>query len=314
MAGHMLDSSVDQLSSLRAFNRLYTNRLGLLDSHLDGSPFTLSEARVLYELAQRPETTAAEIGRCLKMDRAQMSRTLKRFAKQKLISVRPNPDHGRERLLSLTKAGQSAFDDLDARTQSAIGGFLEHLGPGRSDRLLEAARSMAQVLEPATETASVSLRGLRVGDLGLVTARQAIVYAEEYGWNQDYEALVAQILSDFHSKFDPARDAAWIAEMGGRMVGSIFLMRGDAAGVAKLRLLYVEPDARGAGVGALLVENCIERAKALGYAKMVLWTNSVLTSARRLYECFGFVLDDETPHRSFGQDLIGQNWSLSLRG
>jgi len=310
----MLNSNVDQVGSLRAFNRLYTNRLGLLDRHLDGSPFTLSEARVLYELARRPETTAAEIGRCLKMDRAQISRTLKRFATQGLVSVRANPDHGREQLLSLTKTGRSAFGDLDARTHSVIAGFLSDLGPHRSDRLLHAARSMTEVMDPHPDGDSVILRGLRVGDLGLVTARQAIIYAEEYGWNQDYEALVAQILSDFHAKFDPALDAAWIAEMGSQMVGSIFLMRGDTAEVAKLRLLYVEPHARGAGVGALLVENCIEHAKALGYAKIVLWTNSVLSSARRLYERFGFVLDEETPHRSFGQDLIGQNWSLSLRG
>ena len=170
---------------------------------------------------------------------------------------------------------------------------------------------MAKVLDAADE-ASITLRGLRVGDLGLVTARQAIVYAKEYGWNQDYEALVAQILSEYQREFDPAKDAAWIAEMGGQMVGSIFLVRGDTPGVAKLRLLYVEPHARGAGVGALLVENCIERAKALGYEKLSLWTNSVLTSARRLYERFGFTLVDEQPHHSFGHDLIGQNWSLSL--
>jgi DNA-binding MarR family transcriptional regulator len=309
----MQDLKVDPVTRLRAFNRLYTNRLGLLDAHLDGSPFTLSEARVLYELAQRSGTTAAQIGRCLKMDRAQISRTLKRFAVQGLIAVRTDPDHGRQQLLSLTSAGRRAFEDLDARTDGAIAGFLTELGPHHSHRLISAAISMADVLDAPADSAFVNLRGLRVGDLGLVTARQAIVYAEQYGWNQDYEALVAQILSDFHREFDPGRDAAWIAEIGQEMVGSIFLVRGEVSGTAKLRLLYVEPHARGAGVGALLVENCIERAKALGYAKLTLWTNSVLTSARRLYERFGFTLDDELPHHSFGQDLIGQNWSLSLR-
>ncbi|HVU31155.1 MAG TPA: helix-turn-helix domain-containing GNAT family N-acetyltransferase [Sphingomicrobium sp.] len=302
----------DAVSSLRAFNRLYTNQLGLLDSHLDGSPFTLSEARVLYELAQRSESTAAEIGRCLKMDRAQISRTLKRFTRQELVAGRADPSHGRQRLLSLTPSGRAAFEDLNARTDSAISGFLSKLGAGRSGRLVEAARSMAEVLDARSNASPITLRGLRIGDLGLVTARQAILYAEEYGWNQDYEALVAQILSDFHRDFDAARDAAWIAELGGQMVGSIFLVRGNSPDIAKLRLLYVEPHARGAGVGALLVRTCIERAKVLGYARLTLWTNSVLTSARRLYERFGFALDDERPHHSFGHDLIGQNWSLSL--
>jgi DNA-binding MarR family transcriptional regulator/GNAT superfamily N-acetyltransferase len=310
----MQDLKVDPVTRLRAFNRLYTNRLGLLDAHLDGSPFTLSEARVLYELAQRSGTTAAEMGRCLKMDRAQISRTLKRFAAQGLIAVRSDPSHGRQQLLSLTSAGRSAFEDLNARTDRAISGFLTELGPDRGHRLVSAAASMADLLDTRTDTALVKLRGLRVGDLGLVTARQAIVYAEQYGWNQDYEALVAQILSDFHREFDPDRDAAWIADIGQEMVGSIFLVRGEAPGTAKLRLLYVEPHARGAGVGALLVENCIERARALGYVKLTLWTNSVLASARRLYERFGFTLDDEMPHHSFGHDLVGQNWSLSLRG
>lgn len=309
----MPDLDADAVSRLRAFNRLYTNQLGLLERHLDGSPCTLSEARVLYELAHRSKMTAAEIGRGLKMDRAQLSRTLKRFAKQDLIVARANPDHGRQQLLSLSSAGCAAFKDLNARTDRAIADFLSDLGPHRSDRLLKAARSMAEVLETPQAAASVSLRGLQIGDLGRITARQAIVYAKEYGWNQDYEALVAGILSEFQRQFDPAQDAAWIAELGGQMVGSIFLVRGDTADVAKLRLLYVEPHARGAGIGALLVKTCVERAKALGYGKLRLWTNSVLTSARGLYERFGFTLDDETPHHSFGHDLIGQNWSLNLR-
>lgn len=309
----MLNSDLNSIGRLRAFNRLYTNRLGLLDSRLDGSPFTLSEARILYELAHRSETTAAEIARLLRMDRAQISRTLKRFSTQELVTVRDNPHHGRQQLLSLTEAGRRAFEDLNARTDSAIGGVLEDLGRRRTDQLLQAATSMAEALDPAEDSTCVSLRGLRVGDLGLVTARQALVYAEEYGWNQDYEALVAEILSDFHKKFDPARDAAWIAQMGGDMVGSIFLVGGDEPNIAKLRLLYVEPDVRGAGVGGLLVETCIKQAKALGYGELHLWTNSVLSSARRLYERFGFTLADERPHHSFGQDLIGQNWSLGLR-
>lgn len=309
----MHDPELDPVSCVRAFNRIYTNQLGLLESRLDGSAFTLSEARVLYEVAHHPHTTAADIGRCLKMDRAQISRTLKRFQMHNFIAVHGNPNHGRQQLLSLTKAGRHAFEDLNARTDSAVRGFLSDLGPARSHRLVEAARVMAEVLDAGSDAGSVTLRGLRVGDLGLVTARQAIIYADEYDWDQDYEALVAQILSDFQREFDPSRDDAWIAEIAKQMVGSIFLVRGDAPGTAKLRLLYVEPAARGAGVGALLVETCVERAKALGYANLSLWTNSALSSARRLYERFGFTLVDEKPHRSFGHDLVGQNWSLDLR-
>lgn len=156
------------------------------------------------------------------------------------------------------------------------------------------------------------MRGLRPGDLGLVTARQAILYAEEYGWNADYEALVARILADFHRSFDPAREAAWIADMDGRMVGSVFLVSGDTPDVGKLRLLYVEPEARGAGVGKMLVAACIERAREVGYERLDLWTNSVLAAARRIYERAGFMLVDEAPHHSFGQGLVGQTWSLAL--
>lgn len=308
----MLEQGAEAVSRLRAFNRLYTNRLGLLDARLDGSPFTLSEARVLYELAQRSNTTAAEIGRHLNMDRAQISRTLRRFANQQLLEVRENPNHGRQQLLTLTETGRRAFEDLNVRTDEAIRGFLAELGSKRSGRLLKAASSMSDVLDPAADSGHARLRGPRVGDLGLVTARQAVVYAEEYGWNQDYEALVAEILSGFHRNFDPARDAGWIAELGGEMVGSIFLVRGDTRDTAKLRLLYVEPHARGTGVGALLVRTCIERAKALKYAQLSLWTNSILASARKLYEGFGFSLQNETPHHSFGCDLVGQNWSLDL--
>lgn len=307
-----MDQTLGETGTLRAFNRLYTSRIGLLDSRLDGSPFTLSEARVLYELAQRSTSTAAEIARCLDMDPAQISRTLRRFASQKLVKVRDDPTNGRQQLLSLTKEGAGAFDDLNERTERAIGRFLDGLGQRRRQQLLRAAQSMADALEPTGEASNITLRGLQPGDLGMVTARQAIVYSQEYGWDQDYEALVARILADFQQQFDPARDAAWIAEKGMEMVGSIFLVRGDAPEIAKLRLLYVEPTARGTGVGALLVATCIERARTLGYAQLRLWTNSVLESARRLYEGFGFTLIDEQPHHSFGHDLVGQNWSLTL--
>jgi len=312
MVKPMLDQLTGDVAALRHFNRLYTNWLGLLDVHLDGSPFTLSEARVLYELAHRHEPTAAEIARTLNMDRAQISRTLKRFAHRDLLETRSNPAHDRQQLLILTPEGRRAAADLNGSTQAAVGALLHQLPETQRRRLIAAAATMAQALEAKVEAPALRLRGLEPGDLGMVTARQAILYADEYGWDRGYEALVARILADFHDHFDPARDAAWIAETGGEMVGSIFLVHTDEPGVARLRLLYVEPAARGTGTGKLLVSTCIERARQLGYTRLTLWTNSVLAAARSIYERAGFVLINEEQHHSFGHDLVGQIWSLDL--
>jgi len=299
------------VAALRGFNRVYTMQLGLLDAHLDDSPFTLSEARILYELANRTDPTAAEIARVLGLDPAQISRTIKRFANRGLVAMRDDPSHGRHQLLSLTGPGRAAFAALEGNTQRAVGALLDGLPPFRRAAMLSAARTITRIFEQDTAPRPV-LRGLRPGDLGMVTARQAILYTGEYGWNGDYEALVARILADFHQSFDPDRDAAWIAEMDGRMAGSVFLVHGDEPDLGKLRLLYVERDARGTGVGKMLVAACIDRARAVGYKRLDLWTNSVLSAARAVYERAGFVLVDETPHHSFGQELVGQTWSLAL--
>ena len=299
------------VAALRSFNRVYTSRLGLLDAHLDDSPFTLSEARILYELANRTDPTGAEIARALNLDPAQISRTLKRFADRGLVATRDDPSHGRHQLLSLTERGRTAFAALESNTRRAVGALLDGLPPVRRAAMLSAASTITRIFEEDAAP-QPHLRGLKPGDLGLVIARQSILYTEEYGWNDDYEALVARILADFHQSFDPARDAAWIAEMDGRMAGSIFLVHGDDPDAGKLRLLYVERDARGAGVGQMLVAACIDRARAVGYKRLDLWTNNVLSAARRIYERAGFLLVDETPHHSFGQDLVGQTWSLVL--
>jgi len=299
------------VATLRGFNRVYTSRLGLLDAHLDQSPFTLSEARILYELANRTDPTAAEIARALRLDPAQISRTIRRFANRGLVATRENPSHGRHQLLSLTEQGRAAFAAAEGNTRRAVGGLLDELSPFRRAALLSAARTITRIFEEEAVPRPV-LRGLKPGDLGLVIARQAILYTGEYGWNGDYEALVARILADFHQSFDPARDAAWIAELDGRMAGSIFLVHGDEPEVGKLRLLYVERDARGLGVGRMLVAACIARAREAGYKRLDLWTNSILSAARAIYQRAGFVLVDETPHHSFGKDLIGQTWSLAL--
>lgn len=300
-----------QIAALRAFNRLYTRKLGLLNPQLDASPFSLTEARILYELAHRTDPSAAEITRALGLDPAQLSRTLKRFEARDLVETAPHPGGGRSRSIRLTATGREAFAALDRNTYDAIAGLLTDLPTAKRQSLLAAAQSIRQVFDEAPAGA-VILRDLRPGDLGWIVHRQAVLYTQEYGWTQDYEALVAKILADFVQSFDPAREAAWIAEIDGRVVGSIFLVRGDAPEVGKLRLLYVEPDTRGRGVGAMLVQACTDRARAVGYRRLELWTNSILVAARRIYQRAGFVLVDEAPHHSFGHDLVGQTWALDL--
>lgn len=300
-----------EIAALRAFNRAYTNRLGLLNPHLDGSPFTLSEARILYELANRSAPTAAEIARALHLDRGQISRTLKRFSDRGVVETRDDPRHGRHQLLFLTAAGHAAFEALEANTRQAVDHLLTALPNFRRKRLISAAEAIAAIFQ-AEEGPGVRLRGLKPGDLGRVVERQAVLYAEEYGWNQDYEALAARIVADFHQSFDPLREAAWIAEMDGQMVGSIFLVQSEDQKVARLRLLYVEPDARGAGVGRMLVDACIQGARKKGYERLDLWTNNILVAARSIYQRAGFKLVSEAPHHSFGHELIGQTWSLEL--
>lgn len=304
-----------EIAALRAFNRLYTRKLGLLNPHLDNSPFSLTEARILYELAHRDEPSAAEITRTLDLDPAQLSRTLKRFEARDLVETAPHPGGGRSRSIRLTAAGREVFAALERNTRGAIGELLDGLPAPKRETLLAATRAIRGVFDEtpdAEASTSVVLRDLRPGDLGWIIHRQAVLYAQEYGWNQDYEALVARILADFVQAFDPAREAAWIAELDGRVVGSIFLVRGETPEVGKLRLLYVEPDTRGRGVGAMLVQACVDRARAVGCRRLELWTNSVLVAARRIYQRAGFTLVAEAPHQSFGKDLVGQTWSLDF--
>ncbi|MBO9558355.1 MAG: MarR family transcriptional regulator [Caulobacter sp.] len=304
-----------EIDALRAFNRLYTRKLGLLNPRLDNSPFSLTEARILYELAYRDDPSGAEITRALDLDPAQLSRTLKRFEARGLVETAPHPGGGRSRSIRLTATGRETFTALERNTRDAVGDLLASLPASGRESLLAATTAIRRAFDAPPDAGPVSevvLRDPRPGDLGWIIHRQMVLYAQEYGWNQDYEALVARILADFVQIFDPAREAAWIAELDGRVVGSIFLVRGDEAEVGKLRLLYVEPDARGRGVGAMLVDACIERARAVGYRRLDLWTNSVLTAARRIYQRAGFVLVDESPNHQFGKDLISQTWSLDL--
>jgi DNA-binding MarR family transcriptional regulator len=301
---------------VRGFNRFYTREIGLLNRRLPATDFSLPEARVLYELAHAPAAgrTAAEIGRSLGMDKAHLSRILARFRTRGLAQSRVSADHGRLRMLILTGAGRKAFAAAEAAAQAQVDALLMPIGDGGRERLAEAIRDIRAALDSRGAGAgAVSLRRLRPGDVGWIIHRQTILYDQEYGWDWTYEGLASRILGAFVAEFDPVREDGWVAERGGAIVGSIFLMKSDDPGIAKLRLLYVEPPARGTGLGHRLVATCIARARELSYRELTLWTNDVLVAARRIYQTAGFRLTSEAPHHSFGHDLVGQTWTLDLK-
>ena len=300
---------------VRAFNRFYTLKLGLLNRSLPATDLSLPEARVLYELAHAPEAgaTAADMGRALAMDKAHLSRVAARLRARGLIASRISPDHRKRRLLTLTQPGRETFAAADAAARAQVEALVEPVDARARKRLGEAMRDIRAALNgrQAAEK-DVSLRPLRVGDAGWIIHRQAVLYHEEYGWDSTYEGLASRILGAFVAEFDSAREDSWVAERGEAIVGSVFLMKGDKPGVAKLRLLFVEPAARGLGLGRRLVGVCVARARELGYRELTLWTNNVLVSARRIYQAAGFRLIEEEPHHSFGCDLVGQTWTLGL--
>ncbi len=300
---------------VRSFNRFYTLKIGLLNRSLPATDLSLPEARVLYELAQAPERgrTAAEIGRALAMDKAHLSRIVARFVTRGLAASEVSPDHRKHRLLTLTDAGRNVFAAAEAAARAQVDALLEPVDAGGRNRVIEAMREIRTALsDRGTESADVTLRPLRPGDIGWIIHRQAVLYTQEYGWDWTYEGLASRILGAFVAEFDAAKEDAWVAERAGAIVGSVFLMKSDDPGTAKLRLLYVEPKARGAGVGRRLVATCIARARELGYRELTLWTNDILVAARRIYQAAGFRLVSEAPHHSFGHDLVGQTWTLDL--
>jgi DNA-binding MarR family transcriptional regulator/N-acetylglutamate synthase-like GNAT family acetyltransferase len=300
---------------VRAFNRFYTREIGLLNRSLPATDLSLPEARVLYELAQAPEggRTAAEIGRTLNMDKAHLSRVVARFVTRGLASSRVSPNHRKHRLISLTDAGRKVFAGAEAAARGQVDALLEPIDPGGRNRIIEAMRDIRMALrDRGAADREVSLLPLRPGDVGWIIHRQSVLYTQEYGWDWTYEGLASRILGAFVAEFDPAREDGWVAERRGAIVGSIFLMKSDDPWVAKLRLLYVEPSARGGGVGRKLVDTCIARARELGYRELILWTNDILVAARRIYQAVGFRLVNEEPHHSFGHDLLGQTWALDL--
>jgi DNA-binding MarR family transcriptional regulator/GNAT superfamily N-acetyltransferase len=304
---------MDVIREVRQFNRFYTRLIGLLDEHLPDSGLSLPEGRVVYELATGGMQTAADLTRTLDIDKAQLSRVIRRLKERKLVTSEVDPAHAKRKILSLTPAGRVAFTELEHGTRFRMESVLRPLAAAKRKKLVSSMRDIQAAFEARDRApAPVTLRSPVPGDLGLIIHRQAVLYAQEYGWDWTYEALISKILGEFAANFDPSKEDGWIAERAGEIVGSIFLMKSDDPAVAKLRLLYVEPGARGSGLGRRLVDTCIERARQLGYRRLTLWTNDVLTAARRIYETSGFRLTREYPHRSFGRDLVGQVWDLEL--
>ena len=304
--------SKQQIDTVRRFNRFYTRQIGVLEGGLYRSEFSLTEARVLFELAHRNELTASTLANDLGLDEGYLSRMLKKFERCGLIKRRPAADDGRRFHLGLTDAGRQAFEPLNRAAGDLVAKLLSRLSPDEREKLTAAMGTIQQLLSPAPDTGpAYILRPMRAGDLGWIVHRQGLLYHQEYGWDETYEALAAQILSDFVRRFDPRHEASWIAERGSEIVGSVFVVR-ESDTLAKLRLLYVEPAARGLGIGRRLVDECISFARAKGYAAITLWTNDVLVSARRIYQAAGFKLVKEERHHSFGKDLMGQTWMLNL--
>jgi DNA-binding MarR family transcriptional regulator/GNAT superfamily N-acetyltransferase len=301
----------DPVAAVRAFNRLYTNVIGVLRGGYLNTPYSLTEARLLFELGQRDRTEVSALRRGLDIDAGYLSRILSRFEGDQLITREKSDTDARRQVIALTAAGRALQQSLDTRAAGEIGALLGRLGEDAQQRLVASMREITQVLTGAPSPRAYLLRAPRPGDLGWVIQRQAAGYAAEYGWDETYEALVARIIADYVDSHDPAREAAWIAEADGQRVGSILCVR-KSDSVAQLRLLYVDPAARGLGIGSKLVEECLRFARAAGYTEMTLWTNSVLEQARRIYQRTGFTLAGEEAHHSFGADLVGQNWTRKL--
>lgn len=301
-----------RVEAVRHFNRFYTKQIGALCDGLLDSPFSLTEARVLYELAHRTDPTATDLGKELGLDAGYLSRILRGFEKRGLVKKQPSDADGRQNLLRLTKRGQAAFAPLDARSREEIGAMITTVSETEQARLVAAMRVIESLLGRLPDrNRSYLLRPHRPGDMGWVIHRHGVLYAGEYGWDERFEGLVADIAAQFIKVYDPKRECCWIAEKDGESVGSVFLVE-QSKTVAKLRLLLVDPKARGLGIGARLIGECVRFAQQAGYRKIMLWTQSILLAARHLYEAAGFRLVHEEPHCSFGYDLIGETWELTL--
>ncbi|MGZ5846749.1 MAG: bifunctional helix-turn-helix transcriptional regulator/GNAT family N-acetyltransferase [Ramlibacter sp.] len=301
------------VEALRGFNRFYTRRVGVLDPYLGGD-LSLTEVRVLYELAHRDQPTASELGRDLGLDAGYLSRILRRFESRHWLERAPSPADARQSLLRLTAAGHQAFAPLQQKSREDAAALLAPLPAARRERAIAAMGTLQRALDDGVPAPArtIVLRDPRPGDLGWVVQQHGEIYAREYGYSTEFEALVAEVAAGYLRKFDPAWEKGWIAELDGERVGSVFVVRKSAT-VAQLRLLILAPQARGLGLGGRLVDECIAFARAKGYRKMVLWTNGQLAAARAIYAGRGFKLVDSEPLDAYGQRLVGETWELPLR-
>ena len=304
--------SQEQIRAVRRFNRFFTRQIGVLREGLLHSPYSLTEARIIFELANRSNLTASDLCNELGLDAGYLSRILNKLEQQNLIEKTRSDDDGRQRLISLTSEGQKAFSLLNNRSSEEVSEMLSELSESNRVRLVDAMHTIEGILDHGFKYAEpFYLRHHEAGDMGWVIHQHGLLYNQEYGWDESFEALVAQICADFINNYDPKKERCWIAEMEGERVGSIFCVKASED-VAKLRLLLVVPKARGLGLGTRLVKECIRFARRSGYKKLTLWTNDNLIEARKIYEKNGFQLVEEERHHSFGHDLGGQNWDLML--
>jgi DNA-binding MarR family transcriptional regulator/GNAT superfamily N-acetyltransferase len=308
-----------QVELIRRFNRFYTRKIGVLEEGLLASPFTLTQARILFELGTRPTMTAGELIDILGLDPGYLSRILHGFVQKRLVMRERSIEDGRRAQLSLTAKGRRAFGELDRKSAASTGELISPLSPSQRRRLLDAMQALEETLsEPdaapdAARKAVISIREHRIGDMGWAIERHGRLYAEEFGWNGEFELLVATLFARFAADRDPASEQFWVAEVNGERMGCVFVVRNEKdPRAAQLRCLLVDPRARGLGLGRRLVDECIHFARSAGYERMLLWTNDVLTAARRIYECAGFSLVEESRHHSFGHDLVGQVWARDL--
>jgi DNA-binding MarR family transcriptional regulator/N-acetylglutamate synthase-like GNAT family acetyltransferase len=300
------------VSAVRAFNRFYTRKIGVVDGAAS-APFSLAEGRVLYEIAHGENPTATEIGHELGLDGGYISRILQKLEQGKLVARQQSKTDERLKFISLAPRGRKAFAQLDERSNRQASTMLSHLSPEERAQLLSALDKIRRLLGDKVESNSpYLLRQHQPGDLGWIVQRQAILYVREYGWDDTYEALAADIVAQFIKSYDPKRERCWIAEKDSARIGAVLVAKGSEE-IAKLRLLHVEPQARGLGIGKRLVQECINFARFAGYQKMTLWTQSILSAARHIYEEAGFRRVKEERHHSFGKDLTAETWEIDLR-
>ena len=306
------DSLEEKIHSFRRFNRFYTSHLGFLREKLLHSPYSLIEARVIFELANHNNLTASDLCQELGLDAGYLSRTLAHLEQNNLLERIRSENDARQRLIHLTPSGKSAYEMLNQRSNEEAAGILSVLSNEDQRRLVKAMQVIEDILDKELKSPALFyLRSFEPGDMGWVTHRHGVLYAQEYGWDERFEALVAKIVSEFIDNYDPEKERCWIAEMDGEIVGSIFLVKYSET-IGKLRMLLVEPKARGLGLGSRLVEECIRHARRVGYQKMTLWTRSILVEARAIYTKFGFKLVKQEPSHDYGRDLVEETWELDL--